>query len=68
MNTYKEIQKYVKRKYGFVPKLCWIAHTKELLGIPLRKGKPRKGKERMVKCPEDKFNAIKDAIKHFGII
>ena len=68
MDTYKQIQKYVKQKHGFVPKPCWIAHTKELMDIPLRKGKPRKGKERAVKCPEDKLDAIKKAIEHFGLL
>lgn len=32
MATYKEIQQYVKLKYGFTPKTCWIAHMKEMYG------------------------------------
>ena len=35
MATYKEIQGYVKGTYGFLPKTCWIAHMKELCGIPV---------------------------------
>ena len=36
MATYKEIQGYVKETYGFLPKTCWIAHMKELCGIPVK--------------------------------
>ena len=36
MATYKEIQGYVKETYGFLPKTCWIAHMKELCGIPIK--------------------------------
>ena len=36
MATYKEIQAYVKDKYGFQPKMCWIAHMKEVCGIPVK--------------------------------
>jgi hypothetical protein len=33
--TYLEIQKWVYRRHGFIPKACWIAHCKELCGLPL---------------------------------
>ena len=33
--TYLEIQKWVYRRHGFIPKTCWIAHCKELCGLPL---------------------------------
>jgi len=33
MATYKEIQEYVKMNYGYIPKTCWIAHTKEICGL-----------------------------------
>jgi hypothetical protein len=36
MATYKDIQKYVKQRFGFEPKTCWIAHVKELNGLPTR--------------------------------
>ena len=36
MATYKEIQEYVKDKYGFQPKTCWIAHMKEVCGLPVK--------------------------------
>ena len=38
MATYKEIQAYVKEKYGFQPKTCWIAHMKEVCGISSFRG------------------------------
>ena len=37
MATYEEIQDYIKQKYGFTPKTCWIAHVKEICGLPVRK-------------------------------
>lgn len=33
---YANIQQYVKKKYGFVPKTCWIADRKEKLGFDIR--------------------------------
>lgn len=29
--TNKEIEDYVKKKYGFTVKTCWIAHVKEYM-------------------------------------
>ena len=31
--NYQAIQDYVRNKFGFVPKTCWIAHRKEELGF-----------------------------------
>jgi len=33
MATYKEVQEYIKKKYGFIVKTCWIAHVKEMCGL-----------------------------------
>lgn len=33
--TYKEIQNWVRQNHGFLPKTCWIAHCKELYGLPV---------------------------------
>ena len=69
MATYKEIQNYINKKYGFTVKTCWIAHVKELTGL-----KPRIASNRISKnvrenpCPVDKINLIKDAFKHFNMI
>lgn len=67
MTTYEDIQSYVKRTYGFIPKTCWIAHVKEICGLPVRKAWNRLG-ERSNPCPPDKIRFIKDAFKHFGMI
>jgi hypothetical protein len=66
--TYKKIQKYVKSKYGFVPKTCWIAHAKELCGLNVRKAWNREGEQRINPCPKDKRRAIKKALNHFGLL
>lgn len=67
MTTYKEIQIYVKKKYNFVPKSCWIAHVKEICGLPVRKAWNRKD-GRKVPCPPNKVDKIKDAFQHFRMI
>jgi hypothetical protein len=36
MATIEEIQDYVRTRYGFVPKSCWIADVKEQNGLPVR--------------------------------
>jgi len=69
MATYKTIQAYVKETYGFVPKSCWIAHMKEVCGIPVRQSPNRKSSDkREVPCPPDKMDAIKNAFVHFKMI
>ncbi|MGA3289742.1 MAG: hypothetical protein ABSD42_05840 [Candidatus Bathyarchaeia archaeon] len=35
MATYREIQAYIERTYGFVPIQAWIAEVKKLHHIPL---------------------------------
>jgi len=67
MATYCEIKTYVKSKYGFKPKTCWIAHVKELCGLPLGDAWNRTG-ERSNPCPPDKIECIKNAFKHFNMI
>ncbi len=62
MSTYRKIQDYVEKKYGFVPKTCWIADAKESCGIPVRKAWNRKGIKRIHPCPENKRKAILEAI------
>jgi len=68
MNIYDRIQEYVKSKYGFKPKSCWIAHAKELCGIPVRRAWNRQGEKRKEKCPDNKLPAIKDAFEYFGML
>lgn len=65
--TYAQIQKYVKKKYGYTVKTCWIAHAKELCDLPLRKSHNRVGK-RVYPCPDDKLDAIKEGFQYVGWI
>lgn len=67
--TNKEIEDYVKKKYGFTVKTCWIAHVKEICGLEVRVAHNRiDPNKRMNPCPDDKLPAIKDALKHFKMI
>ena len=68
MATYKEIQSFVKRRYGFNPKTCWIAHVKEEMGLPLKKAPNRQREQRKYPCPEEKKSAIEEALRNFGMI
>jgi hypothetical protein len=38
MATNVEIQKFVQRHHGFIPKTGWIAHVKEVHGIATLRG------------------------------
>ena len=69
MATYAEIQDYVRDTHGFTPKTCWIAHARELCGLPTRKAWNRIDPVRRKEpCPGDKLETIKDAFSHFGMI
>ena len=68
MATYREIGAWVKREYGFTVKTCWIAHCKELCGLPRRDAPNRYGVWRVQPCPQNKEAANKAAFKHFGIL
>jgi hypothetical protein len=68
MATYKQIQGWVKQKYGFIPKTCWIAHVKHMSGLPMRKAPNRQGAERVEPCPPEKVEPILTAFRHFGMI
>ena len=69
MATYKEIQGYVKETYGFLPKTCWIAHIKELCGIPVKNAPNRISPSHREKpCPPEKMPYIKKAFRYFGMI
>lgn len=69
MATYKEIQDYVKKQYGFIPKSCWIAHVKEMNGLKPRVSPRRYDPEiRQVPCPPSKVEPIQQTLKHFRMI
>lgn len=67
MATYKQIQAWVKANFSFVPKTCWIAHAKELSGIPVNRSIQRQG-QRKVPCLPNKLVPIQSAFKHFGML
>ena len=67
--TYGEIKEYILNKYGFKVSSLNIAQVKQECGIIERENfnKPS-GKYRQPKCPEHKFNAIKETLEHFKMI
>ncbi|MFR9133419.1 recombinase family protein [Frisingicoccus sp.] len=68
--TYKMIQEYVEKKYGFKVHTAYIAEVKRSLGLTIHDAPnaveelkhPRKHP------PKEKMEAIKDALKYFGVI
>ena len=68
MATYKEIQDYVKEKYGFIPKTCWIADLKSQYGLTTKVAYNRKGKKQIHSCPENKKKFIILAFRHFSMV
>ena len=66
MATDAEIQKFVQRHRGFIPKTGWIAHVKEVHGIPTLRGANRARRDRDIEpCPPEKREAIEEALRHF---
>lgn len=68
MLTHTDIQNYVRRPYGFVPKTCWIAHIRVMNGLPTRRAWNRAGRGRLVPCAPERRDAIEQAFRHFGLI
>lgn len=67
--TYKQIQEYVKQRYGYVPKLCWIVHMKEECGFKPKVSSNRySGNVRMYPCPTEKQEDIKDSFRYFKML
>ena len=68
--TYKRIQKYVEENYGFKVHTAYIAEVKRMCGLEMHKA-PNAVEQRKHEyhaCPPEKVAAIKDALKHFGLI
>lgn len=68
--TYKMIQEYIEEKYGFKVHTAYIAEVKRNLGLPMYDA-PNMVEE--LKQPRrhptaEEVEAIKDALKHFGVI
>ena len=67
--TYDDIKAYISNKYGFKIPSIYIAQVKSKLGIKERKNyNTGNGKAKVPNCPHEKEEAIKDALRHFGLI
>ena len=68
MATYAEIEEWIRERYGWRPKTCWIAHCKEIAGLDRRDAPNRRGRDRLVPCPREKRAAIIQAFRHFKML
>lgn len=68
--TYQEIQEWVQEKYRFHVTHLNIAQVKRKHGIIERENynKPKSEDSRQPGCPEEKEQAIEEALKHFQMI
>ena len=65
--TYEEIRNWVQEQYGFHVTNLNIAQIKQKHGIIERENynKAKSEDSRQPRCPEEKINAIEDAMRHF---
>jgi hypothetical protein len=69
MATDAEIKKFVQSHHGFIPKAGWIAHVKDVHGMPTLRGARRARRDRNVEpCPPEKREPIEEAFRHFGMM
>jgi len=68
--TYKMIQEYIEEKYGFKVHTAYIAEVKRNLGLPMHDAPNmvEELKQSRRHPTAEKVEAIKDALKHFGVI
>lgn len=66
--TYRDLRAYAYARHGFSPRTGWIAHVKELSGLPLRRTHNRYGTGRVDPCPSERRVAIKEALRHLRVI
>ena len=68
--TYQEIKDYVWKHSGLNVSSLYIAQVKQKCGIIERENynKLKAEDSKQPQCPPDKENAIKDALKYFGMI
>ncbi|MEK6942391.1 MAG: hypothetical protein AABW85_06045 [archaeon] len=62
--TYSEVQQFVKKKYCFTPRTCWIADAKRACEYKVKKAHNRKGKKMANPCPYGKIEAVKYGVLH----
>jgi len=69
MATDTEIKKFVQQHHGVIPKTGWIAHVKEVHGVPTVRGAKRARRDRSIEpCSPEKRESIEEALRHFGVI
>ena len=68
--TYGQIKSYVLEHSGLKVSSLYIAQVKQKCGIIERENynKPKSDDTKQPQCPPDKEKAIKEALKHFGMI
>ncbi len=69
MATYAQIDAEVRRRFGYAPKPCWIAHVKSHHGLTTRIAYNRANPNvRKHPCPPEKWADIEAVIRSFGMI
>ena len=68
--TYGQIKEYVLERSGLKVSSLYIAQVKQKHGIIERENynKPKSENAKQPQCPPEKEEAIKEALKHFGMI
>ena len=68
--TYSKIKEYVKDKYGVNVHTSYIAQVKRMCGLDMCENynKSKKENPEVKRCPQEKVEYIKDALRHFKII
>ncbi|MCK5717189.1 MAG: hypothetical protein KAH77_06840 [Thiomargarita sp.] len=69
MLTYKIIQTEIKETHGRLVKACWIAHVKEMNGLPLKLSHNRAASEpRKYPCPDWAKPLIESVMQKHGML
>lgn len=69
MATYKQIQDDVRQRHGQSVKTCWIAHVKDLNGLPMRTAPNRQSPtERACPCPPNIRPLIEQSMRELGVL
>lgn len=68
--TYQKIKDYVKDKYGVNVHTSYIAQVKRMCGLDMGENynKSKKENPEVKKCPQEKVEYIKDALRYFKLI
>ena len=68
--TYAEIKDYVLKEHGLKASSLYISQVKRKCGLEVGENYnlPKSEDTKQPNCPEEKEKAIKEALKHFGMI